>query len=176
MLTDKAQIKLIILGVYYAFDVEMKESDASASIAATEAIHPSDCEECTGELCEEGLLHRCRIENEDCCGITPRGVFAYRQGEELVKPAVRDELIARALRHFESICSGRKYESHIEEAENGFVVVCSLRSEKITYMETRFYFTDRAEAMRALSHCLEKPEVVYSGVETLITGKITRML
>ena len=30
--------------------------------------------------------------------------------------------------------------------------------------------------MKALSHCLEKPEVVYSGVETLITGKITRML
>lgn len=176
MLENKAQMKLIILGVYYAFAVEMKESDATASIVATRAIHPSDCEECTKELCEEGLLHRCRIENEDCCGITPRGVFAYRQGEELVKPALREELIARALRHFESICSGRRYESHIENAENGFYVVCSLRSEKITYMETRFYFTDRSAATEALNHCLEKPEVVFSGVETLMTGKITRML
>ena len=176
MLTEKAQIKLLILGIYYAFAVEVKEGDAAASIAATGVIHPSDCEECTQELCDEGLLRRCTIEGDHCCGITPRGVYAYRQGEELIKPSMREEWIARALRHFESICSGRRYESHIEEAENGYYVVCSLRSEKITYMETRFYFTDRAAAAEALSHCREKPEVVYSGVETLITGKITRLL
>lgn len=176
MLTEKARIKLLILGIYYAFAVEVKEADATASVAATGVVHPSDCEECTGELCDEGLLHRCQIENDYCCGITPRGVYAYHQGEELIKPSLREEWIARALRHFESICSGRRYESHIEEVENGFCVVCSLRSEKVTYMETKFFFSDRTAAVEALRHCREKPEVVYSGVETLMTGKITRLL
>lgn len=176
MLTDKAQIKIIILGVFYAFAVEVKESDAQASLLSTGQFHPFDCQECVGELVEEGLLRRCTIEGDLCCGITPRGVFAYRQGEELVKPAVREELITRSLRHFESICSGRRYESHLEETDGGFYVICSLKSEKITYMETKFYFPDRGQAMQALEHCREKPEVVFSGVETLMTGKITRML
>lgn len=176
MLSDKAQIKLIILGVYYAFAVEVKETDAAESILSTEQIHPFDCEECTSELIEEGLLRRCIVDGNACCAVTPRGVYTYRQGEELIAPAVRDELIARAVRHFESLCTGRRYDSYIEEVDGGYCVVCSLRSDTTVFMETRFRFTDKSEANAALSNCREKPEVIFNGVKTLITGKFNRIV
>ena len=176
MITDKAEIKIAMLAVYYAFAVEVEQRMAQESILSVGQINVFDCQECERELIEEGLLRYCTIEGKVCCGITGRGVLTYEQGKTLMKKNVLEPFVAEALRYFDSLCSGRKYKTDIFEADGGYYVTCALRSEKRTYMEAKFFFEDRREADEAYENCKRRPEVVFSGVETLMTGKINHLL
>lgn len=176
MLTDKAQIKIAMLAVYCAFAVEIEAAMAQESILSVGEINVFDCQECERELIEQGLLRYCKIEGKLCCGITKSGVFTYEQGKGILRKDITDHIVSNALRHFESICSGRKYSTEMVEADGGYYVICALKSQQRTYMEAKFFFDNRNEAYSALQNCKERPEVVFSGVETLMTGKINHLL
>lgn len=175
MITDKAEIKIAMLAVYYAFAVEINASDAQESILATGEINPFDCQECERELIEEGLLKMSAENGETLCVITPAGTAIYEQGKNYMNGAALERIVSAALRHFEYICTGKRYSSDIIESDGGYYVVCSLKSQKRTYMETKFFFENRSDAFDALANCKEKPEVIFSGIETLMSGKINRM-
>jgi hypothetical protein len=85
---------------------------------------------------------------------------------------VLNNFVASALRHFEYICSGKKYTADIEETDGGYYVICSLKSDKKTFMETKLFFADRNEAYNAYMNCKSKPEMINSGVLTLMSGKL----
>ena len=98
------------------------------------------------------------------------------EGKQFMNKELLDSMVSRSLRHFEYICTGKKYTSELVEADGGYYVICSLKSKERTYMETKFFFDNSAEAFLALDNCKESPEVVFNGVETLVTGKIKHLL
>lgn len=172
MITQKAQIKLAILAVYYAFAVEVDASYAQESILSTGEINTFDCQECERELLEEGFLKASITDGKTCYGITDIGSYTYEQGRGIMQDSVLDSFVAQALRHFEYICSGKRYFADILEADGGYYVSCSLRSEKCTYMETKLFFTDKNKAYKAYMNCKERPEMINGGIETLMSGKL----
>ena len=176
MITDKAEIKIALLAVYYAFGVEIDSADAQECILSTGEINTFDCQECERELAQEGFIRYCTIEGKLCCAITPAGSAMYEQGKQFMNKELLDSMVSRSLRHFEYICTGKKYTSELVEADGGYYVICSLKSKERTYMETKFFFDNSAEAFLALDNCKESPEVVFNGVETLVTGKIKHLL
>lgn len=176
MLNDKAEIKIALLGVYCAFGVEIDSADAQECILSTGEINVFDCQECERELAEEGFIRYCTIENKLCCAITPAGCAMYEQGSRFMRKETIDRIVSGALRHFEYICTGKKYSCDLVEADGGYYVVCSLKSKERTYMETKFFFDNSTEAFSALDNCKENPEVIFNGVETLVTGKIKHLL
>ncbi len=176
MITDKAEIKIALLAVYYAFAVEIDSADAQECILSTGQINTFDCQECERELAEEGYIRYCTIEEKLCCAITPAGCAMYEQGSLFMRKDLLDRIVSEALRHFEYICTGKKYSSELVEADGGYYVICSLKSNERTYMETKLFFDNSADAFNALDVCKESPETVFNGVETLMTGKIKHLL
>lgn len=172
MIIDKAEIKIAILAVFCAFGVEIDASDAQESILSTGKIGVLDCQECQRELIEEGLLCMRTVDGKLCCGVTQAGACTYEEGKDLLRADVREAVVSEALRHFEYICSGRQYESELYDTDGGYYVVCSLKSKDRTYMETKYFFDRFEDAQKALDICRSKPEVIYKGIATLITGKI----
>jgi len=78
-LTDKAEIKTVILSIYDAVAVEVPETEIRESIVSTGAVSPFDYEENFRELAEEGMLKLCRFDERDCCVITEYGAEAFEQ-------------------------------------------------------------------------------------------------
>lgn len=176
MITDKAEIKIALLAVYYAFAVEIDSANAQECILSTGEINVFDCQECERELAKDQLIRYCTIEGKLCCAITDDGCRMYEQGASIMRKDVLDGIVKKALRHFEYICTGKKYSAELVDADGGCHVVCSLKSSERTYMETKFFFDDKAQAFKALDICRENPEMIFNGVETLMTGKIKKLL
>ena len=176
MITDKAEIKIALLGVYYAFAVEIDSADAQECILSTGEIGVFDCQECERELVQEGLIRYCTIEGKMCCAITSAGCAMYEQGASIMRKEVLDKVISGSLRHFEYLCTGKRYSAELLDADGGCYVVCALKSKERTYMETKLFFNNKAEAFAALDICKENPEMIFNGVETLMTGKIKNLL
>jgi hypothetical protein len=175
MISDKAEIKVILLAVYRAFAIDIDEAVAHESILSSGEISAFDCQDCERELIEEGLLHMRVIDGKLCCGITKLGAGTYEQAKKLFREEVLDRIVSSVLRHFEYICSGKKYEAEIFEGDGGYFVKCSLKSQNRTYMETKFFFEKYEEASSALYNCRENPEMIFKGIETLMSGKINKM-
>lgn len=175
MITQKAEIKLAILAVYYAFAVEVDASYAQESILSTGEINTFDCQECERELLEEGFLFSTQNDSKICYGITDIGSYTYEQGKGIMREEVLNSFVASALRHFEYLCSGRRYHAEIEEVQGGYYVTCTLKNEKHILMETKMFYSDRKSAYNAYMICKNTPEMINSGVETLMSGKLSKL-
>lgn len=176
MLTDKAQIKIAILAAYSAFAAEIPHNSAQESIVSAGEINVLDFSESENELINENMLRLVNEDGKTLCGITPLGEAMFRAGKDIVSPDVLENCVKGAARHFDYICTGKKYVSEILEVDGGFYVVCSLRSKERTFMEAKFFFESRARAREAYENCLKNPEVVFKGLETLMTGRINSLL
>lgn len=176
MLTDKAQIKIAILGAYSAFSAEIPHSSAQESIVSAGEINVLDFSECENELIQEEMLAIVREDGSTLCGITPLGEAMFRAGKDIVDSDILDNCIKGAARHFDYICTGKKYVSEILEADGGYYVTCSLCSKDRVFMESKLFFETRSRAYEAYENCLKKPEVIFKGLETLMTGKINSLL
>lgn len=176
MLTDKAQIKIVILAAYSAFAAEIPHSSAQESIVSAGAFDVLDFSECENELINEGMLRLVTEDGKTLCGITPLGEAMFRAGKGIVEQDVIESAVKGAARHFDYICTGKKYVSEITEADGGFYVSCSLLLREHVLMESKLFFESRSLARVAYENCLKNPEIVFKGLETLMTGKITSLL
>jgi hypothetical protein len=176
MFLDKAQIKLAMLSLYSAFGTDVDAAYAQESIVATGMINVLDCNECERELVEEGLLYYTGSDGRACCGITEYGEQTVARGITLLDKRELDEFMALALRRFEYICSGRKYTTELTETDGGYMLLCALRSKERTFMEVKLFFDSKHEALQAYECCNKKPEIVFGGLKTILTGKLDHLL
>lgn len=176
MLIDKAHIKIAILAVYSAFAAEIPHISAQESIVSAGQMGVLDFSECENELINEGMLRLVTDDGKTLCGITPLGEAMFRAGKDIVEQDVIDDTVKCAARHFDYICTGKKYVSEITEADGGFYVTCSLRMREHVLMESKLFFESRSLARVAYENCLKNPEVVFKGLGTLMTGKINSLL
>ena len=173
MIDNKDQAKILMLYIFKEFDVEIDAGDAQASILATEEIPVLEYETCLGELIDAGHLMYYESEGKHYCGITELGKETIAELIEFIPKSTRELAIGRAIRQFKFIQSGKMYYHKYEACEDGGAyITCGLKDRKRTLMETRIYFADDAEAEQAYRTSKEKPEMVYNGLLTVITGKI----
>lgn len=176
MMTEKAYIKIVILAVYNAIGAEVGEADVQESIISTGALNAFDYSESFAELVADGLLAAGRDEQKLVCKITELGVTRLGDASLLIKKDTLDDIVVRAVRHFEGIITGKWYDATLEETDGGWCVSFSQKSTERDIILSKMFFENKNDAYAAYMHCKSKPESVHNGISCVMTGEIMKLI
>ncbi len=175
MTDNKTKTKIFLMSIYDAIGIEVLPTEVQECLLSACDMSVFDCAECENELVSDGILVSVEYDGQTLYGLSERGEQILSVSRELVNKSELDSIVRGALRHFEEIHTGRYYYSEIQNADGGWFVILGLKCGERVIMETKLFFDNKPDAMEALSNCKEKPENIFSGLKTLMTGRINHL-
>ncbi len=185
-LKEKNDIKIFILYLLKNLKYPLDFNTISDIVVQDEFVNYFDFAECFAELLDSGTIELIRIgdgisgdddKKEEFYTITENGVIVVEQlqsnllnmiKEKSLKSAMR--LISFKQRGFEVRCDGAeredgKYDLHCEVIEN-----------KERLLEVNLLVNDKQRYDQMVYNFNERPEVIYRGVISLLTGDINYLI
>lgn len=170
------EIKTIILSVYEAIDIDVDKTEVEQSILSTGVSDIFDYEECVRELIDAELLFLSDVDGKVFCGITQKGKETISQLDGVMPVAQRERAVKKAITYFESLHTGKFYSVDLEKSGDGYYIIEKYYTKEKVLMETKMYFDDHEKAMECYKTCELKPEMIYNGLMTIMTGKINHLI
>ena len=193
-LKEKNDIKIFILYLLKNLKYPLDFNTISDIVVQDEFVNYFDFAECFAELLDSGTIELIRAGGEtvseatigkngrpekkdELYSITENGVIVVEQLQSTLLNMIKEKSLKSAMRlisfkqrGFEVKCSGAeredgKYDLHCEVIEN-----------KESLMEINLLVNDKQRYDQMMYNFNERPEVIYRGVVSLLTGDINYLI
>ncbi len=176
-LREKNDIKIFILYLMRNIGYPMDFATVNDIVLQDGIVNYFDFAECFAELIETGNIEEMLGEGAAKYRITEKGKAVSESLESEIIQLIREKSLKSAMRllDFEKKgwTVGRSYK---ELADGKFEFSCWVHEHKKDHMEIKIVLENRRVLDRILNNFDERPEVVYRGLMSILTGEINYLL
>lgn len=178
MLTEKNDIKIFILYLMRNIGYALDFSNITDIVLQDEVVKYFDFAECFAELLEAGNISEEKAEDgETMYSITEQGKKVADDLQSDIFMMIREKSLKSALRllSFKKRGSFIKCESAPLE-EGGYSLCCRIVESKEEIMNVTIKVEDKKQLDKMKHSFEERPEALYKGIMTLLTGEIDYLI
>ena len=178
MLTEKNDIKIFILYLMRNIGYALDFSNITDIVLQDEVVKYFDFAECFAELLEAGNISEERVEDgETVYSITEQGKKVADDLQSDIFMLIREKSLKSALRllSFKRRGSFIKCESTPLD-DGGYNLCCRIVENKEEIMNVTIKVEDKKQLNRMKSSFEERPESLYKGIMTILTGEIDYLI
>lgn len=174
---DKRAVKIFVLYLLENINYPLPLCEISDIVMSSDYVLFLDFAESFNEMKDQGLVAVAGTDEkgDELLAVTEKGraVAAGLRSELL--PSVMDEALAAAFRCLDFAKRGVRPECEIREVSpvtGECDVVCRLTEKKSVIMELTLRVDSRGRAERMRDRFLERPDVIFRGVNSLLSGNV----
>lgn len=183
-LKEKNDIKIFILYLLKNLNYPLDFNTISDIVIQDEFVNYFDFAECFGELLDIGNIAKLPDavdENGRCLPemyqITDKGICVAEQLQSNLLNMIREKSLKSAMRLLSFKSRGSDVKCVYSEREDGrFDLKCEVIEGGATIMELGLVIDDRERLDKMIYNFNERPEVIYRGVISLLTGDINYLV
>ncbi len=193
-LKDKNDIKIFILYLLKNLQYPLDFNTISDMVVQDEFVSYFDFAECFAELLDMGIVEQIRVgedvHSEPSIGengrpekkselyrITDNGVEVVEQLQSNLLNVIKEKSLKSALRMLSFKSRGSEVKCSGEKRDDGmYEIECEIIENKSTMMKIRLAVDTKEQLDKMLYNFDERPEVVYRGLITLLTGDINYLI
>lgn len=166
------QIKLIILYLLNELDDSYDFQTLSEIIIWDGSINYFVFSQCFDELLNTGLIEKCDGETDQKAfyRISRLGKTSIEEVEGALLTFIKERIMRSATRLLAFKKDGTNICSKIEEDQQGYQLVCSIRNKKINLLEIKMYFDNKEEAELLQTGFDQNAERIYSNILAQLSG------
>lgn len=174
-LWDKTDVMIFILTLLDELHHPMTYSAIVDTVVDCGAVGGFDFAECFSELKERGHILEDTVGGETYYMIADTGTMVARELRSTISPAILEKVNIAAARHLALASLGVYLDVKITPTEDGRYRVSFLMNhgDRGELLNMAITVSDRASAEQIKEHCERaKPEDIYRGVMSVVTGEI----
>ena len=174
---DKRAVKIFVLYLMENINYPLPLCRISDIVMSTDYVLFLDFAESFNEIKDAGLIEVSGTDEngDELYSVTEKGrIVAAGLRSELL-PSVMDEALAAAFRYLDFSKRDIRAEAEIREispVSGACDVICRLIEKKSVIMEVSLRADSRGRAERMRERFLERPEVIFRGVTSLLSGNV----
>ncbi len=193
-LKDKNDIKIFILYLLKNIDYPLDFNTVSDIVVQDEFVNYFDYAECFGELLDAGAVEQLRFGEEtlneakigsngrpekknEVYRITPKGVEIVEQLHSTLLNMIKEKSLKSALRYLSFKSKGSEVKcTHSKREDGKFNLHCEVIENIGTLLEVNILVENEQLLNQMVYNFNERPEVVYRGVISLLSGDINYLI
>lgn len=193
-LRDKNDIKIFILYLLKNLKYPLDFNTISDIVVQDEFVNYFDFAECFAELLDSGTIEQIRVgdvvETEAAIGsngrpekkselyrITENGIDVVEQLHSNLLNMIKDKSLKSAMRLLSFKSRGSEVKCGGTPREDGrWDLSCEVIENRSTLMEIRMVVDSKQQLDRMMANFGERPEVIYRGMVSLLTGDINYLI
>lgn len=193
-LRDKNDIKIFILYLLKNLKYPLDFNTISDIVVQDEFVNYFDFAECFAELLDSGTIEQIRVgdvvETEAVIGsngrpekkselyrITENGIDVVEQLHSNLLNMIKDKSLKSAMRLLSFKSRGSEVKCDGIPREDGrWELSCGVIENHSTLMEIRMVVDSKQQLDRMMTNFGERPEVIYRGMVSLLTGDINYLI
>ena len=172
-LTEKNDIKIFILYLLMNIEYPIDMTTLSDISVQDDFVLQFDFMDCFFELFESGAIACTFSDGEQLYSITDSGRKAAEALQSAILPAIRQRSLKSAYRLLSFKKTGAVISSDIKKEDNGgYTVSVSIRNKSGQVMSASVAAENEETAEKMRRNFDEKPELVYKGILSLLSGDV----
>ena len=176
-LKDKNDIKIFILYLLGSVGYPLDFNTISDIVVQDDFVGYFDFAECFAELVDCGNIEIIHAEPNDLYRITPNGRLVAEQLQSNILGMIREKSLRSAMRVLSFKSRGSDVKCRGEAREDGrYDLKCEIIEKGGPVMELKVVVDSKYQLDRMMTNFDRKPEVVYRGIVSLLTGDINYLL
>ena len=193
-LKEKNDIKIFILYLLKNLRYPLDFNTISDIVVQDEFVNYFDFAECFAELLDSGTIEQIRVsenieknasigkngrpeKKSELYRITDNGINVVEQLHSNLLNMIKDKSLKSAMRLLSFKNDGSEVKCSIKECEGDTrELCCEVIEKRQTLMELRIKVDSRQQAEKMAYNFNERPEVIYRGVISLLTGDINYLI
>jgi hypothetical protein len=178
MLTEKNDIKIFILYLMRNIGYALDFSNVTDIVLQDEVVKYFDFAECFAELVEAGNISEEKAENgETMYTITEQGIKVADDLQSDIFMLIREKSLKSALRLLSFKKRGSFIKCESTPLENGgYSLCCRIVESKEEVLNVTIKVDDKKQLDKMKHSFEERPEALYKGIMTLLTGEIDYLI
>lgn len=193
-LKDKNDIKIFILYLLKNLQYPLDFNTISDMVVQDEFVNYFDFAECFAELLDMGIIEQIRIgddtraeasigengrpeKKEELYRITEDGIGVVEQLQSNLLNVIKEKSLKSAMRMLSFKSRGSQVKCEGDRKEDGkYEFKCEILENKSTVLKIDLTVDTKEQLDKMLYNFDERPEVVYRGLITLLTGDINYLI
>ena len=172
-LTEKNDIKIFILYLLRNIEYPVDITTLSDISVQDDFVRQFDFMDCFFELIESGAIECAYADGEQLYSITDAGRKAAEAFQSEILPAIRQRSLKSAYRLLSFKKTGAVISSSVaEESGSRHIVSVSIKNKSGKVMEASVAVENGQTAEKMRRNFEEKPELVYKGLLSLLSGDV----
>ena len=184
-LKEKNDIKIFILYLLKNLNYPLDFNTISDIVVQDEFVNYFDFAECFAELLDCGNIEQLppdpdadgEKKNKELYRITPNGITIAEQLQSALLNMIKDKSLKSAMRLLSFKSRGSDVSCSYTEREDGrFDLHCEVSEKDNKILELGLIIESKYQLDKMLYNFNERPEVVYRGIISLLTGDINYLI
>lgn len=180
-LRDKNDIKIFILYLLKNLKYPLDFNTISDIVVQDEFVNYFDFAECFGELLDSGNIELMpdsgKSDTKELYRITQNGITVAEQLQSSLLNMIKEKSLKSAMRLLSFKSRGSDVRCHTEEREDGrYNLVCEVIEGGCAIMHIELVIDTKYQLDKMEYNFNERPEIIYRGVISLLTGDINYLI
>ncbi len=172
-LTEKNDIKIFILYLLMNIGYPIDMTTLSDISVQDDFVQQFDFMDCFFELFESGAIQCSFSDGEQLYSVTDAGKKAVEAFQSEILPTIRQKSLKSAFRLLSFRKTGAKVSSSVEKTDDGrFVVSVSISNKTGQVMSAKVTAENEQQAEKMKQNFEERPELIYRGLLSLLSGDV----
>lgn len=176
-LKDKNDIKIFILYLLRHINYPLDFESINDIVVHDGVVGYFDFAECFAELLDTGNVEEIKIDDDDYYVITEQGIHVADNLESRLLGMLKEKSLKSALRLLSFKKRGAEIRCTHEDLPDGrFLLNCAIIEKKEELLNIQLKVDNRSQLEKIKYNFNDKPEVVYRGVLSLLSGDVNYLI
>lgn len=172
-ISAKRNVKIFVLFLMENINYPLDFVSINDIVMQTDYVLWLDFAECFYEMLDMGLIAYEEIDGEKYYFVTSKGSFVARELQSDILTAILDKSLEAAFRYLDFKKRGiEPRATYTIRSDRRFDLTCTILEKGNRIFETTIIVDSENRAIRMREMFMERPEIVYRGTMTLLTGKM----
>lgn len=169
----KRNVKIFVLFLMENINYPLDYISINDIVMQTDYVMYLDFAECFNEMLDSDLISFEELDGEKYYFVTYKGRMIARELNSDILPVILDQSLEAAFRYLDFKKRGIEPHCSYERRGNGkFDLSCSIWEKGEKIFQTTIVIDTENRAKRMQEHFMNRPEVVYRGTVSLLTGQM----
>ena len=178
LLVEKNDIKIFILFLMNNVGYPLDFSSINDIVIQDGVVNYFDFADCFAELLDTGNIKEIKDENEECLyEITKQGKEVADNLQTDIRPLILEKSLKSALQLLSFRKRGARLDTDVVKNENGtYTLTCLIFEQDREIMKVSINLDNLKQVDKMKSNFINKPEIVYRGIISVLSGDINYLL